>query len=104
SGEEVQQPDSPTPTPTQDSPLCSSKEEPKTRSLHEIYEAKKNAKGKVEKYKTRLVAKGYNQKHGIDYEEVFAPVARLETIRMIIAIAAQYRWKIYQMCGKLEGG
>ncbi|GKF55622.1 retrovirus-related pol polyprotein from transposon TNT 1-94 [Tanacetum coccineum] len=43
-------------------------------------------------------------KHGIDYEEVFAPVARLETIRMIIAIAAQYRWKIYQMCGKLEGG
>ena len=62
-----------------------------------VYKAKKNAKGEVEKYKARLVAKGYKQKHGIDYEEVFAPVARLETIRMIIAIAAQYRWKIHQM-------
>ncbi|GJT82606.1 retrovirus-related pol polyprotein from transposon TNT 1-94 [Tanacetum coccineum] len=128
SGDEVQQPESPTLTPTQDSPLSSSEGEPKTRSLQELYEeeiksiekndmwelttlqkgqkaigvkwvykAKKNAKGEVEKYKARLVAKGYKQKHGIDYEEVFAPVARLETIRMIIAIAAQYRWKIHQM-------
>ncbi|GJY36095.1 retrovirus-related pol polyprotein from transposon TNT 1-94 [Tanacetum coccineum] len=48
-------------------------------------------------YKARLVGKGYKQKHGINYEEVFSPVARLETIRIIIAIAAQYRWKIYQM-------
>nr|GFB86050.1 reverse transcriptase [Tanacetum cinerariifolium] len=62
-----------------------------------VYKAKKNAKGEVEKYKSRLVAKGYKQKHGIDYEEVFAPVARLETIRMIIAIAAQHKWKIHQM-------
>ncbi|GKC91164.1 retrovirus-related pol polyprotein from transposon TNT 1-94 [Tanacetum coccineum] len=58
---------------------------------------KKNAKGEVEKYKARLVAKGYKQKHGIDYEEVFSPVARLETIRMIIAIVVQYRWKIHQI-------
>ncbi|GJW10007.1 reverse transcriptase [Tanacetum coccineum] len=62
-----------------------------------VYKAKKNAKGEVEKYKARLMAKGYKQKRGIDYEEVFAPVSRLETIRMIIAIAAQYRWKIHQM-------
>ncbi|GJT12879.1 retrovirus-related pol polyprotein from transposon TNT 1-94 [Tanacetum coccineum] len=62
-----------------------------------VYKAKKNAKGEVEKYKARLVAKGYKQKHGIDYKEVFAPVARLETIRMIIAIAAQHKWKIHQM-------
>nr|GFA32498.1 retrovirus-related Pol polyprotein from transposon TNT 1-94 [Tanacetum cinerariifolium] len=62
-----------------------------------VYKAKKNAKSEVEKYKARLVEKDYKQKHGIDYEEVFAPVARLETIRMIIAIAAQYRWKIHQM-------
>ncbi|GJY47611.1 reverse transcriptase [Tanacetum coccineum] len=62
-----------------------------------VYKAKKNAKGEVEKYKARLVAKGYKQKHGIDYEEVFAPVARLETIRLIIAIDAQHRWKIHQM-------
>ncbi|GKD48884.1 retrovirus-related pol polyprotein from transposon TNT 1-94 [Tanacetum coccineum] len=120
SGDEVQQPE--IPTPTQDSPLSSSEGEPKIRSLQELYErrndtwelttlrkgqkaigvkwvykAKKNAKGEVEKYKARLVAKGYKQKYGIDYEEVFAPVARLETIRMIIIIAAQYRWKIHQM-------
>ncbi|GJV48739.1 retrovirus-related pol polyprotein from transposon TNT 1-94 [Tanacetum coccineum] len=80
-----------------DSPLSSSEGEPKTRSLQELYKAKKNAKGAVEKYNVRLVAKGYKTKHGIDYEEVFDHVARLETIRMIIAIATQYRWKLYQM-------
>ncbi|GJU04480.1 retrovirus-related pol polyprotein from transposon TNT 1-94 [Tanacetum coccineum] len=62
-----------------------------------VYKAKKNAKGEVEKYTPRLVAKGYKQKYGIDYEEVFSHVARLETIRMIIAIAAQHKWKIHQM-------
>nr|GEU81061.1 retrovirus-related Pol polyprotein from transposon TNT 1-94 [Tanacetum cinerariifolium] len=99
-GDKVQQPESP--TPTQDSPLSLSEGEPKTRSqkvigVKWVYKAKKSAKGEVEKYKARLVAKSYNQKRGIDYEEVFSPVARLETIRMIIAIAAQYRWKIHQM-------
>ncbi|GJR66917.1 retrovirus-related pol polyprotein from transposon TNT 1-94 [Tanacetum coccineum] len=59
-------------------------------SLDQVYKAKKNAKGEVEKYKARIVAKGYKQNHGIDYEEVYAPIARLETIRMVIAITAQY--------------
>ena len=58
---------------------------------------KKNAKGEVEKYKARLVAKGYKQQYGIDYEEVFAPVARLETVRLLISLAAQMKWKILQM-------
>ncbi|GLT98425.1 hypothetical protein SLE2022_159300 [Rubroshorea leprosula] len=62
-----------------------------------VYKAKKNAQGKVEKYKARLVAKGYIQEYGIDYDEVFAPVARLETIRLIISLAAQNKWQIYQM-------
>ena len=62
-----------------------------------VYKAKKNAKGEVERYKARLVAKGFKQRYGIDYEEVFAPVARLETIRLIISLAAQNRWKIHQM-------
>jgi len=62
-----------------------------------VYKVKKNANGEVERYKARLVAKGYKQKHGVDYEEVFAPVARLETILLLVALAAQNRWPIHQM-------
>lgn len=62
-----------------------------------VYKEKKNAKGDVERYKARLVAKGYSQRQGIDYDEVFAPVTHLETIRLIISLAAQNEWKIYQM-------
>jgi uncharacterized membrane protein YbaN (DUF454 family) len=51
----------------------------------------------VKRYKARLLAKGYRQKHEIDYEEVFALVARLETIRLIIATVAQHKWIIYKM-------
>ncbi|CAJ2635927.1 unnamed protein product [Trifolium pratense] len=62
-----------------------------------IYKTKFNEKGEVDKYKARLVAKGYTQKHGIDYHEVFAPVARWDTIRSILAVAANNGWKIFQL-------
>ena len=62
-----------------------------------VYKAKKNTQGDVERYKARLVAKRYKQKHGIDYEEVFSPIARMETIHLLIAIAAQMKWRIYQL-------
>ena len=58
---------------------------------------KTNQDGEVEKYKARLVAKGYKQRYGIDYDEVFAPVARVDTIRLLTTIAAQNQWKIFQM-------
>ncbi|CAL8175262.1 unnamed protein product [Prunus armeniaca] len=49
------------------------------------------------KHKARLVVKGYAQKPGIDFNETFALVARLDTIRTLIALAAQKGWKLYQL-------
>ena len=49
------------------------------------------------KNKARLVTKGYAQKYGIDYGETFALVARMDTIRAVLAIAAQNQWPVYQM-------
>jgi hypothetical protein len=51
----------------------------------------------VVKHKARLVAKGYSQKKGVDFEETFAPVARFETIRVILAVAAQKGWLMHQL-------
>ena len=62
-----------------------------------VFKIKRNADGSINKYKARLVAKGYVQRHGIDYDEVFAPVARIETIRLVIAIAAANGWEIHHL-------
>jgi hypothetical protein len=62
-----------------------------------IYKTKYNEQGKIEKHKARLVAKGYSQQYGIDYNEVFAPVARWDTIRSILAIAAVNNWYVFQL-------
>ena len=62
-----------------------------------VYKLKKNAKREVERYKARLVVKGYSQRQGIDYDEVFALIAHLETIRLLISLAAQNQWRIFQM-------
>lgn len=62
-----------------------------------VYKTKLNELGEVEKHKARLVAKGYAQEHGVDYEEVYAPVARMDTVRMILALAAQRGWTVFQL-------
>ncbi|GJS88936.1 retrovirus-related pol polyprotein from transposon TNT 1-94, partial [Tanacetum coccineum] len=53
--------------------------------------------GVITKNKARLVAQGYNQQEGIDYEETFAPIARLEAIRIFLAYAAYMGFMVYQM-------
>ncbi|CAL8134899.1 unnamed protein product [Prunus armeniaca] len=62
-----------------------------------VFKTKLNLDGLVQNNKARLVAKGYVQKPGIDYNETFAPVARLDTIKTLIALAAQKDWKLYQL-------
>lgn len=62
-----------------------------------VFKLKKDAAGNTVCHKDRLVAKGYVQRQGIDYDEVFAPVARLETVRLLIALAAQESWGVHHM-------
>ena len=62
-----------------------------------MFRTKLNTDGLVNKYKARLVVKGYAQIFCVDYSETFAPVARLDIIRLLLAISAQLGWKGHQM-------
>ncbi|GKC34307.1 retrovirus-related pol polyprotein from transposon TNT 1-94 [Tanacetum coccineum] len=62
-----------------------------------VYRNKLDENGIVTRNKARLVAQGYNQQEGIDYDETYAPVARLESIRILLAYACALDFKLYQM-------
>ena len=66
-----------------------------------VFKKKTDMEGNVTTYKSRLVAKGYRQKQGIDYDETFSPVAMLKSIRILLAIAAHYDYEIWQMDVKI---
>jgi len=62
-----------------------------------VFRVKRTATGEVDRYKARLVARGFTQEHGIDYDETFAPVARLASIRVLLAVAAAEDMEVQQM-------
>nr|GEU33305.1 hypothetical protein [Tanacetum cinerariifolium] len=73
---------------------------PKNRKaigLKWVYKVKHDPSGKILKYKARIVAKGYVHKYGVDYDEVFAPVARIKTVRVILALAGSNGWRVHHL-------
>jgi hypothetical protein len=62
-----------------------------------MYKVKRDENDNIVKYKTCLVAKGYVQQPGVDFYKVFAPVARQESVCLLLAIAAHYGWGVHHM-------
>ena len=62
-----------------------------------VYKIKHNADGSISRYKACLVAKGYAQTYGIDFEETFSPIFKMAAMRAVIAMAAAKRWDLHQM-------
>jgi hypothetical protein len=62
-----------------------------------IFKEKTGVDGQVLRRKARLVARGFEQQHGLDYEEVFAPVVKWATLRTLLAIASQHQYPIYHL-------
>ncbi len=62
-----------------------------------VYKIKRNADGLVTQYKAQLVAKGFHQQAGIDYDEMFSPVVKPTTVRIILTLAAQFNWPLRQL-------
>jgi hypothetical protein len=66
-------------------------------TLKWMFKLKRDEAGAIIKYKARLVARGFVQREGIDFDDTFAPVARMESVRLLFALAAQEGWRVHHM-------
>ena len=62
-----------------------------------VFSIKHKADGLIERYKARLVAKGYTQTYGIDYQETFALVAKLNTVKVLLSLIVNLDWPLHQL-------
>ncbi|GJW59684.1 ribonuclease H-like domain-containing protein [Tanacetum coccineum] len=62
-----------------------------------IYKIKYKSNGEVERYKARLVARGFSQKEGLDYEETFLPVVKMVIVRCVLSLVVQSSWSVFQL-------
>jgi hypothetical protein len=66
-------------------------------TLKWVYKLKRNEAGEIVKHKAMLVARGFVQQEGVDFDEVFASIARMESVRLLLALAAQEGWQVHHM-------
>ncbi|WJZ98237.1 hypothetical protein VitviT2T_016777 [Vitis vinifera] len=71
--------------------------EKKTVKCKWAFTIKCKPNGSIERYKARLVAKGFTQTYGIDYQETFAPVARINSIRILLSLTVHFNWPLHQL-------
>jgi Reverse transcriptase (RNA-dependent DNA polymerase) len=62
-----------------------------------VFKIKYNSDGNIKRYKARLMIKGYTQTYGIDYQEIFTPVANMNTIIIFFSLAVNQNWTLYQL-------
>ncbi|CAM8959925.1 unnamed protein product [Rhodiola kirilowii] len=62
-----------------------------------VYKVKRKADGKVDRFKARLVARGFSQSYGEDYEETFSSVAKMTSVRVVLSLASSQNWKLWQL-------
>jgi hypothetical protein len=62
-----------------------------------VYRTKSKVNGQISRYKARLVSKGFQQVHGIDYDETFTPVVKMDSIHLELSIVATKGWEVHQM-------